>query len=134
MNGRGKEIALSVVLVMATFYALWPVGNAALRWWTVLPASLRGDGPLLVILLGASVAVGIAVLKLTRIQVANFTIGGCLAFALLMLFITATMSPDSPVHWILYSVILIGILAGALLEWKLGGESGGSPIGILDLG
>ncbi|WP_336327458.1 hypothetical protein [Halovenus sp. HT40] len=71
-------------------------------------------------LLCVSAAVGITVLKLTRFRLTNFAIGGCVAFVLLMLIISATMSPDSPVHWILYGVILVGILAGALIERKLG--------------
>ena len=122
MKVKVKEIILSTVLVTVTLYALWPVGTGSLDWWNMVPAALQGDGLVLVVLFGGSVAVGVGTLKVTRIQLVNLAIGGCVAFTFLMVIIGVILAPDSSAHWILYGAVLIGIITGAFAQWKLSGK------------
>ena len=116
MDSRITEVVLSTVLVSIAFYVLWPVGDVPWQWWTVLPETLRGDGPLLSILLVLSCGTGVVALKVTGIRAQNLAIGGFIAFLLSMTVIEVLLSPNSPAHWILYGTLLVGIVAGGFLQ------------------
>ena len=114
-----QEITSSCLFVFGAGLALWPPG---LVYWSAL-ASVVGDGPTLVLVALLAVAIAAGFVWLTRVRVRSFVGGGGLAYALWMLGIEATSSPDSPVHFLWYAVLLGSFVAGAVLAAGIADDS-----------
>jgi len=114
MDRRLPELALSVVTVMLVLLVLWPPTDVFPRWWTVLPETLQGDLPLLALLLGFGTIAGSVLTAIVGIRPQYLLAGGMLAYVGSLVVIEVRLTPESPVHWVLYGVIFVGILCGGL--------------------
>ena len=112
-----QEITASALFVFVAGLALWPPGAV---YWTAL-AAVVGDGPTLAVVVLLATGLGAGFVWLTRVRVRWFAVGGGLAYALWMVGIEATTTPDSPAHFLWYAVILGSFTAGAVLTAALVG-------------
>ena len=108
---RPREVLYSVVFALVAGAILWPPASELL-YWDIFDAI--GDAVILVIL-GTSVAVGFVFAALTTVSPQSFAVGGTLAYLIGMGAIEAVLTPESPVHFLLYGSILIGMCAGVVV-------------------
>ena len=113
MSSRLREIGIGAIVVFAAGFVLWPPDELFWQWWTVLPEAAQTESLVLVLLTVLAGAVGIAATALSGIRPSNLAIGGLVAYAVGMALISLSMSPESPVHLLLYGFILVVVLLGA---------------------
>ena len=108
MTLHPRDILRSAVFALVAGAILWPPASE-LVYWTAVAA--LGDAVILLVL-GASVAVGFVFGVLTTVSPRSFAVGGTLTYLIGMSAFEITLTPDSPVHFLLYGVILIGMCIG----------------------
>jgi hypothetical protein len=108
---RPREVLYSVVFALVAGTILWPPASE-LVYWDVFDAI--GDAVILVVL-GTSVAVGFVFAVFTTVSPQSFAVGGTLAYLIGMGAIEVALTPESPVHFLLYGIILIGMCVGVLV-------------------
>lgn len=113
MTSRLREIGVSMLLLFGAGFVLWPPHDVGWQWWTALPEPARTDAVVLALLTVPAGAVGIAATALGDVRPSNLAIGGVLAYAVGMTLIRLSLSPESPVHLLLYGYILVVALLGA---------------------
>lgn len=114
MRNIVKVSALSAGFVFIAGFSLWPPGAV---YWEALSAVV-GPVMTLAIVIGFAAVLGGTFAWATDVDVLSFVLGGLVAYAGWMVAIELTMTPDSPVHFILYGLLLICMTAGAVL-WDL---------------
>lgn len=105
-----RAILRDVVFAVVAGVVLWPPVPELLYWSIFEPI---GDAVILLVLV-ASVAVGVGFGASTSVTPQSFAVGGTLGYLGGMGGIEALLTPDSPVHFLLYGVILIGMETGVL--------------------
>lgn len=110
-----KRIAVSWVFALAAGTLLWPPGAV---YWERL-AAVIGDGPTLVVVAVIAIGLGAMFAWTTAIGVTSFAIGSMIAYITGMVAIEVVLSPDSPVHFILYAVLFACLLCGSFLRFFL---------------
>lgn len=102
---------------------LWPPVSELL-YWSVFDGI--GDAVILPVLV-LSVAIGAGFGAFTSTSPRSFAVGGTLAYLIGMGGIEVVLTPDSPVHFLLYGVILIsmgsGVLVAAVAERAIGAST-----------
>ncbi len=116
---RPREIFRSAAFTLAAGAILWPP-VPELLYWSIFEGV--GDAVILLVL-GASVAVGGGFGALTTISPRSFVVGGALAYLIGMGGIEALLTPESPVHLFLYGVVLVGLGAGFVVVTFADGTS-----------
>lgn len=112
---RPREILYSAAFALVAGAILWPPASE-LVYWDAFDAF--GDAVILLVLVG-SVALGFVFGALTRVSPRSFAVGGTLAYLIGMAGIEVTLTTDSPVHFLLYGAILIGLCLGVVVA-KIG--------------
>ena len=108
---RVTEVATSALAAFCVGVAVWPPWSEALYWSAV--ADAVGTILTLAVVFAVCAVAGGAAARL-GLSLESLTAGGAIAYALGMAGIEATMSPDSPVHFLLYAALLGCFLLGAL--------------------
>jgi len=103
------EASVSAVFVFVAGYVLWP--PTTFHWEPV--ADIFGGGVLLVFLAALCLVLGAAFVYVTGVSLSTFAAGGVAAYAVGMWGIGQAMTPDSPVHFLLYGVFLALFVVGA---------------------
>jgi hypothetical protein len=106
-----REILYSAAFALAAGAILWPPTPELVYWGTF---DVIGDTVILLVL-GASVAVGFVFGALTAVSPRSFAVGGTVAYLIGMATIEVALTPDSPVHFLLYGAILIGQCLGVVV-------------------
>lgn len=106
-----REICYSAAFALAAGAILWPPTPELVYWGAF---DVIGDAVILFVL-GASVAVGLVFGTLTAVSPRPFAVGGTIAYLIGMAGIEAVLTPDSPVHFLLYGAILIGQCLGVVI-------------------
>jgi len=106
-----REVIFSVVFALVAGAIIWPPASELL-YWTVF--DVIGD-LILLLVLGTSVAVGFVFGTLTAVSPRSFAVGGTLAYLIGMSAIEVAITPDSPVHLLLYGSILITMVVGVVV-------------------
>jgi hypothetical protein len=114
-----REILSSAVFALVAGAILWPPASE-LVYWDVFAA--MGDAVVLLVLVG-SVAVGFVFGALTGVSRRSFAVGGTLAYLIGMAGIEVALTTDSPVHFLLYGAILIGLCLGVVVAKAEPGNS-----------
>lgn len=104
-------ILRSAVFTLVAGVILWPPVSE-LQYWSIFDRF--GDAVILLVL-AVSVAVGVGFGALTKVSPRSFAVGGMLAYLLGMGGIETVLAPDSPVHFLLYGIILLGMAAGVVV-------------------
>lgn len=99
---------LSGLFALLAGAVVWPPVEGLL-YWTAFDA--LGDAVILPVLL-VSALLGAGFAYLTPIEPRSFAIGATGAYLLGMGIVRVGLAPDSPVHFVLYSVVLIGLAIG----------------------
>jgi len=103
-----RQIAASALFALLAGAVVWPPVEGLL-YWTVLGA--LGDAVVVPVFL-VSAALGAGFARLYPVEPRAFTMGATGAYLLAAGVIRWWLAPDSPVHLVLYSVILIGLAVG----------------------
>lgn len=106
-----RAILRDAVFALVAGVVLWPPVSELL-YWSVFDRI--GDAVILLVL-AASVAVGAGFGAFTTVSPRSFAVGGTLAYLVGMGVIEAVLTPDSPVHFLLYGVILVGMETGVIV-------------------
>ncbi|QLG28388.1 hypothetical protein HUG10_12885 [Halorarum halophilum] len=104
------ETIVSGILAFAIGYLLWPPFPGQFYWGAV--SDVVGGFVTLLVIIGLCFSFGFIVRNTTPITSVNFAIGSLLAYLVGMYLIAATMEPDSPVHWLVYGLMLAGTIFG----------------------
>jgi len=113
-------VVRSAVFVFAVFVLLWPVGAVLPRWLSYLPQTAQGDGPILIALLTLSGIAGVVAAAVLGARPRHLAVGGCLSYVVAMVAIEAVFDPISPVHLILYGLLLVGVVLGSVVGSREG--------------
>lgn len=105
-----RAILRDAVFAFVAGVVLWPPVSELL-YWSIFDNV--GDAVILLVLV-ASVAVGAGYGAFTTVTPQSFAVGGTLSYLIGMGGIEAVLTPDSPVHFLLYGVILVGMETGVL--------------------
>jgi hypothetical protein len=106
-----RDILSSAAFVLVAGAILWPPAPELL-YWNLFAAI--GDCVLLLVF-GASVAVGSVFGAVTTVSLRSFVVGGTLAYLGGMAGLEVALTPESPVHFLLYGVILLGMCIGVVV-------------------
>lgn len=109
---RARTILYSGVFAFGAGMVLWPPASELVYWDVFDP--IVGEAVILLVL-GASVAVGVGLGAFTPVGSRSFAVGGTIAYLLGMGAIGVVLTPDSPVHVLVYGSILIGLEIGILV-------------------
>lgn len=112
ISNRIVEIVIGGGFAFVAGYALWPPRNV---YWDVI---FSGDGGILLIalLLFLSLLLGAVFGAITGIRLTTFVSGGCIAYFVGMWLIERVLDPISPVHFIGYGVLLVGLVVGVAVS------------------
>ncbi|WP_049929981.1 hypothetical protein [Halosimplex carlsbadense] len=105
---NARTVAVSAVFAAVAGLALWPPGGV---YWTAVAAAV-GETATLALVVVAALALSGAFGALTGVGVRAFAVGAALAYLLGMAAIAVAISPDSPVHLLLYGGIAVCLVAG----------------------
>jgi hypothetical protein len=118
--GRTVAVTASALVAGVAGYLLWPPGAV---YWTGVADAVGEPVTMGVVFLLAGV-VGAGFAAATQLSLADLGAGGALAYVVGMALIEATMTPDSPVHFLLYGAFLcVGLVGAAGVRWT--GDEGG---------
>lgn len=120
-----RAILRDAVFALVASVVLWPPVSELL-YWSVFESI--GDAVILLVL-AASVAVGAGFGAFSTASPQSFAVGGTLAYLVVMGVIEAVLTPDSPVHFLLYGVILVGMETGVIVVAVAGREAEASTRG-----
>jgi hypothetical protein len=108
MSLHSREIAASALFALVAGAAVWPPVEGLL-YWTALGA--LGDAVLVPVgLLAALLGAGFA--RTIPVAPRSFALGATGAYLVGMGVVEWWLGPDSPVHLLLYGVVLIGLAVG----------------------
>lgn len=108
MNTSSRQIAASALFALLAGAVVWPPVEGLLYWAALEPI---GDAVVVPVLL-VSAALGAGFARLYPVEPRAFTMGATGAYLLAMGVVRWWLAPDSPVHLVLYSVVLIGLAVG----------------------
>ncbi|PCR90797.1 hypothetical protein [Natrinema ejinorense] len=113
MSRRSTGVLVCSLLAFVVGYALWPPRHV---YWEGV-ARVIGE-PLTLALVGLlAVGVGLVAGGLLEFSIVEFVAGGVIAYAAGMALIEYVLTTDSPVHFLLYGVLLLcfslGVSIGA---------------------
>lgn len=110
-----KEIAVSGVFAFVAGFFVWP---PRYNYWASLydAFGISSDYVLLAVMLLFSILLGAGFERITDVRLLNFVVGGLIAYLIGMWWIEREMEPISPVHLILYGVVLVGFVAGVAVS------------------
>ena len=111
--------AISALFLFIAGLALWPPGNV---YWDHV-TEIVGNSVTLAMVIAIALGVGAVFVWGTSIDVPLVAVGGGLAYVGWMLVIEATMTPDSPVHFVWYGVLLASFIGGAILQRRFTSHS-----------
>lgn len=106
-----RAILRDTAFALVAGVVLWPPVSELL-YWSVFESI--GDAVVLLVL-AASVAVGAGFCAVTTVSPRSFAVGGTTAYLVGMGLIQGVLTPDSPVHFLLYGVILVGMETGVIV-------------------
>lgn len=105
-----REIIASGAFALIAGAILWPP-TSEFVYWTVFDSI--GDAVILLVVV-ASIVAGFVFGALSAVSPRSFAVGGTLAYLSGMGAIEVVLTPDSPVHFLLYGSILIGMGGGVV--------------------
>lgn len=114
-----REILSSATFTLVAGTILWPPASE-LIYWSIF--DVLGDAVILLVL-GASGAIGFGFGTFTTVSPCSFALGGTLGYLIGMGGIEVASSPESPVHFLLYGSLLAAMHIGVVVA-KGGVESG----------
>jgi len=103
-----REILASALFALVAGAVVWPPVEELLYWTALAPL---GDAVVVPVVL-ASVLLGAGFARRWPVAPRSFAIGATGAYLLAMGVVEWVLIPDSPVHFVLYSAILIGLAVG----------------------
>lgn len=119
------DVLRSAGIALVAGVVLWPPVSDLLYW-----SVFEGIGDAVILLVfAASVAAGTGIGTRTGVHPRSFAVGGTLAYVMVMGVWWAVCTFDSPVHLLVYGVILIGLVLGIGVVTVLPGESEAPPDG-----
>jgi len=127
MDRRLHELLSSIAAITVAVLVLWPPVDA-LQWWTLLPERFQGDFVLLGLFFGLGTLAGVIITAFAGIRPRYLLAGGTVAYVGAMVTIEVLFTPESPVHLLLYAVILVSILCGGLVGSVLSGDEEDSAV------
>lgn len=107
-----KEVVLSGVFAFVAGFCLWPPRR---NYWASLLGPSSGYIAIAVVIL-LSILLGTGFEQITDVRLLSFVVGGIIAYIVGMWWIEIEMEPISPVHLILYGVVLIGLVGGVAVS------------------
>ncbi len=110
------EATVSAVFVFVAGYVVWPPTTFH---WEFLEGVV-GGAVLLALLAVLCVVLGAAFAVVTGVRLSTFVAGGIAAYLVGMWGISRIMTPDSPVHFVLYGVFLVLFVAGVAVPEAYG--------------
>jgi len=114
-----RSVAVSAAFVFLVGAVLWPPRAV---YWTRL-AAVVGDGVTLAVVGLLALALGAAFARTTAVDARAVAAGGVVAYVVGMVLIEATLTPDSPVHFVWYAALGACLVGGA----ALGGSAAARP-------
>jgi len=108
MSLRPRRIVASALFALLAGAVVWPPVEGLL-YWTALDA--LGDAVVVPVAL-CSALLGAGFARRYPVDPRSFTMGATGAYLLAMGAVEWLLGPDSPVHFVLYSVVLIGLAVG----------------------
>ncbi|WP_135822140.1 hypothetical protein [Halostella litorea] len=123
MERTGNEVVTAVLVALAAGYVLWPPGHV---YWTEVADAVGEPATLAAVALLAG-AVGGAVAASTGAAPASLALGGGIAYVVGMALIETLVTPDSPVHFVLYAALLVCWLAGAAVATRIRRREAATP-------
>jgi len=108
VNTSGRQVVASALFALLAGAVVWPPVEGLL-YWTALDA--LGDAVVVPVAL-VSVALGAGFARAYPVEPRAFTMGATGAYLLAMGVVRRWLAPDSPVHLVLYSAVLIGLAVG----------------------
>ena len=106
-----RDIALSWIFSLIIGWILWPPGAV---YWSYLAKFVGQPSTLLVVGILAT-GFGFVFVYLTTVQIRPFVAGTVLGYLSGMIAIGTFITPDSPVHLVLYGGLLLAIGSGGFL-------------------
>jgi hypothetical protein len=114
-----RDVLRSAGIALVAGVILWPP-VPDLLYWSIFAGI--GDAVILLVF-AASVAAGTGIGTATGVRPGSFAVGGTLTYVVTMGICWAVCPVDSPVHLLVYGVILIGLVLGVGVVPVLTGDS-----------
>lgn len=108
MDLSPRELGLSWLFVTIIGFLLWP---PRFVYWTEI-VEYTGETVLIAIIGIISVLLGLAFMRYSGVSILNYISGGIVSYISGMVLIELFIHPVSPVHFVLYGILLFWILAG----------------------
>lgn len=110
-----KEIVFSGIFAFVTGFVLWPPRD---NYWMIVDERLSGDWGMVIIIivLLLSIIFGFIFGKVTDVRLFNFISGGVIMYLIGMWLIEIEIDPISPVHLLLYGLLLATLAGGVVIS------------------
>ncbi|WP_135303530.1 hypothetical protein [Haloarcula amylovorans] len=123
MENRITEAVAGGAFAFLAGALLWPPRAV---YWTALSDRV-GTAPTLALVALLAVAAGAAFSRTIGIPTTSLAAGGPLAYLVGMALVERAMTPDSPVHFLLYGALLCCLLVGSALASRFGTDADRRP-------
>lgn len=114
MAGTLVRGGICAIAVFVAGLALWPPRSV---YWDRV-AAIFGVVITIAIVLACAAVLGAAIVWGIEIRIRVFALGAGLAYVGWMVLIETTMTPESPVHFLWYGLMLLCFVAGGIL-WNV---------------
>lgn len=110
-----KEIVFSGIFAFITGFILWPPRS---NYWMTVNERLGGEWGMIIIITVfiLSIIFGFIFGKVTDVQLFNFISGGIIVYLIGMWMIEMEINPTSPVHLLLYGLLLVTLASGLTIS------------------
>jgi hypothetical protein len=112
MARQVRVVGRGAVATTLAGVALWPPRAV---YWTRL-AAVVGDGPTLALVAGLALATGAVLYRPVGADLRAFAVGTAVAYAVGMVAVELSVTPDGPAHLVWYAVLSACLVGGAALR------------------